>query len=183
MFFICSSVETHLGSFQLLAMNNNDQMSLWYDEASFGCMRKIGMVGSRGVSIPIFMRFPSSWGLYTFAPPSAVDGYSLYLTALPALPVTCFIDLYYFDRCKMKCKCSFALMTKGFEHFFSSFFGDNYTVHYLKHSQIKTFWSYSSPSPSPSRSACHWYPLQKRNSNLKHQLPTKLRNQSHKIHI
>ena len=51
-FFIHSFVEGHLDFFQILAITNNaamntaEQMSLWYECASFGYIPKSGIVGS-----------------------------------------------------------------------------------------------------------------------------------------
>ena len=61
-FSIHSSVEGHLGCFQILAIINNaamnmaEQMSLLYECASFGYMPKSGIAGSCGRLIPIFLR-------------------------------------------------------------------------------------------------------------------------------
>jgi len=59
---IHSSVEGHLGSFQLLAvinkaaMNIVEHVSLLYVEASFGYMPKRGIAGSSGSSMSNFLR-------------------------------------------------------------------------------------------------------------------------------
>ena len=51
-FFIHSLVEGYLGCFQVQAIMNNaamnivEQMSLWYEYATFGCMPKSGIAGS-----------------------------------------------------------------------------------------------------------------------------------------
>ena len=61
-FRIHSSVERHLGCFQVLAMTNNAAMniveyvSLWHDWASFGYMPKCGITGSWGKLFPNFLR-------------------------------------------------------------------------------------------------------------------------------
>jgi len=61
-FCIHSSVEGHLGSFQLLAIINNvamyivEHVSLLYVGASFGYMRKRGIAGSSGSSMSNFLR-------------------------------------------------------------------------------------------------------------------------------
>ena len=61
-FFIHSSIERHLGCFQVLAITNNaamnmvDHTSLWYDWASFGHAPKSGIAGSWGRLFPKFLR-------------------------------------------------------------------------------------------------------------------------------
>ena len=58
-----SSVEGHLGCFQVLAITNNaamnmvEHMSLLYEHALFGYIHKRGMAGSWGRLIPIFMSY------------------------------------------------------------------------------------------------------------------------------
>jgi len=60
-FCIHSSVEGHLGSFQLLALKNKaamktmEHVSLLYVEASFGYMPKIGIAGSSRSTISNFL--------------------------------------------------------------------------------------------------------------------------------
>ena len=60
-FFIHSLVEGHLGCFQFLVLKNNatmnfiEQMSLWYECASFACMPKNDINGSWGRLIPNFI--------------------------------------------------------------------------------------------------------------------------------
>ena len=61
-FFIDFSVEGHLGCFQVLAitskaaMNIGEQVSLWYEYASFGYILKSGITGSWARLIPSFPR-------------------------------------------------------------------------------------------------------------------------------
>jgi len=61
-FWIHSSVEGHLGSFQLLAiinkgaMNIMEHVSLLYVGASFGCMPRRGIAGSSGSAMSNFLR-------------------------------------------------------------------------------------------------------------------------------
>ena len=61
-FCIHSSVEDHLGSFQLLviinkaAMNILEHEPLWHYQASIGYIPKSGIAGSSGGSIPNFCR-------------------------------------------------------------------------------------------------------------------------------
>ena len=61
-FFIHSLVEEHLGCFQVPAVTNNaamnvvEQMSLWYECASFGYIPESGIAGSLGRLIPNFLR-------------------------------------------------------------------------------------------------------------------------------
>ena len=61
-FFIHSSVEGHLGCFQVLDITNNaamnivEQMSLWYECASFGYIPKSGIDGPFGRFIPSFLK-------------------------------------------------------------------------------------------------------------------------------
>ena len=61
-FFIHSSIEGHLGCFQVLAITNNAAMNivehilLLYDKASLGYIPKSGIAGSRGKLIPNFLR-------------------------------------------------------------------------------------------------------------------------------
>jgi len=61
-FCIHSSVEGHLGSFQLLAIINNaamnivDHVSFLYVGASFGYIPKRGIAGSSGTSMSNFLR-------------------------------------------------------------------------------------------------------------------------------
>ena len=61
-FFIHSLDEGHIGCFQVqaimnyAAMNTVEQMSLWYECASFGYMPKSGIAGSWDRLIPNFMR-------------------------------------------------------------------------------------------------------------------------------
>ena len=61
-FFIHSSVEGHIGCFQVLAIKNNaamniiEQMPLWYKWASFGYMPKSSIAWSWGRLIPNFLR-------------------------------------------------------------------------------------------------------------------------------
>jgi hypothetical protein len=62
-FCIHSSVERHLGCFQLLAiinkaaMNIVEHLSLCYGEASFGYMPRSGITGSSGITISNFASF------------------------------------------------------------------------------------------------------------------------------
>ena len=61
-FFIHSSVERHLGCFQVLAMTNKaavnivEHMSLWHNWASFEYIHKSGITGSWGRLFPNFLR-------------------------------------------------------------------------------------------------------------------------------
>jgi hypothetical protein len=61
-FCILSSVERHLGSFQLLAVINKDsmnivvQVSLLPVVTSCGCMPRSGSAGSSGSTMPSFLR-------------------------------------------------------------------------------------------------------------------------------
>ena len=55
-FFIHSSVEEHLGSFQFQAITNNAAINIVYDWVSFGCMSKSGIGGSWDRLILNFLR-------------------------------------------------------------------------------------------------------------------------------
>ena len=61
-FCIHSSVEGHLGCFQLVAIINKavvnivEHMSLWYCGASFGYMLRSGIAGSSGETTSSFLR-------------------------------------------------------------------------------------------------------------------------------
>ena len=62
-FWLHSSIEGHLGSFQLLfiknkaAMNEVDHVSLLHVGASFGYMPRSGIAGSSGSTISRFLRY------------------------------------------------------------------------------------------------------------------------------
>ena len=61
-FFNHSSMEGHLGCFQVLAITNSaamnivEQMLLWYNRASLGYIPKSGIAGSWGKLTPSFLR-------------------------------------------------------------------------------------------------------------------------------
>jgi hypothetical protein len=62
MFCTHSSVEGHLGCFQLLAITNKaainivEQLSLWYGGTSLGYILRSGIAGSSGRTISNFLR-------------------------------------------------------------------------------------------------------------------------------
>jgi hypothetical protein len=66
-FYIHSSVEGHLGSFQLLAiinkaaMNIEEHVSLLYVRESFGYMPRRGIAGSSGSTMSNFLRNPETY--------------------------------------------------------------------------------------------------------------------------
>jgi hypothetical protein len=97
-FYIHSSVERHLGSFQLLAiinkaaMNIGEHVSLLQVGTSSGYMPRSGIIGSSDSTMSNFLRnhqtdFQSGW-LYQLAIPPAMEEYSSFSTSLPAYAVT-----------------------------------------------------------------------------------------------
>jgi hypothetical protein len=91
-FCIHSSIEGHLGSFQLLpiinkaAMNIVEHVSLLHVGASSGYSPRSGIAGSSGSTMPNFLRKPPEW-LYQLAILPAMEECSSSSTSSPASAV------------------------------------------------------------------------------------------------
>jgi len=127
-FCIHSSVEGHLGSFQLLAiinkaaMNIVEHVSLLYVGASFGYMPRSGILDPQLVLCSVF------WGtsrlifrmVVPACSPSNNGGVFLFSTSSPAFAVTWVFYLSHSDWCEVETQGCFDLhflMTKDVELF------------------------------------------------------------------
>ena len=99
-FFICS-VKGHLGCFENLAVTNRaamkmlEQVSLWWDEGSFGICPRVVELDLEVIDSHVSEKRPCWFpqGL-SIAFPLAMYECSSYSTSLPAGTVTCFVDLF-----------------------------------------------------------------------------------------
>ena len=129
-FSIHSSVDGHLGCFQVLAivnraaMNNGIHVSFSILVSS-GYMPRSGIAGSYGGFIPSFFFKESSyclpWWLYQFTFLPTVKEGSLFSTPSPAFIVCRLFDDGYSDWCEMISHCSFDLHFSNNEQCWASF--------------------------------------------------------------
>jgi len=116
-FCIHSSVERHLGSFQLLpiinqaAMNIVDRMSLLYVGASFGYMPRSGIAGFSGSSMSNFLRNQQTDFMVTIPACNLTNNGGVFLFLHILTSICCHLSfvLSHPDRCKLESQGCFDL--------------------------------------------------------------------------
>ena len=126
-FFICLSVDGHLGCFHVLAIVNSAAMNIGVHVSlsimvSWGYMPSSGIAVLYGIFIPSFLMnlhtIHLPWGLCQFTFPPTVQEGSLFFTPSPAFTVCKFINA---DQHEVIPHCSFDLHFSNNERCWASF--------------------------------------------------------------